>query len=220
MRFDFSPETPEAMLVDQAIAGDTAAFTALMRRHNQLLFRTARSITKNDAEAEEAVQEAYIKAWQALGQYRAESALSTWLVRIAINEALRRLRRKDLHDIPLEAAMAAFDTEALSQAHDRNPEQLMLREQVRKLVETRIDLLPEPFRLVFVLRVVEEVSGKAVAEALELPEATVRSRLFRARSLLREGLASDMDIAIGDVFAFDGTRCDRIVERVLSKLSA
>ncbi len=215
-----SATTPEAELVSRAASGDGAAFEILMRRHNQLLFRTARSILRSDAEAEDAVQEAYLRAWRALGSYRAESRLSTWLVRIVTNEALGRLRRTGAQVIPLEAAMTSSeprDQQALTDAPDRGPEQTLLRVQVRKMVEARIDLLPEAYRTVFMLRAVEEMSVEEVAKALDIPEATVRTRFFRARGLLRESLASNVDAAIGEVFAFDGERCDRIVANVLAR---
>lgn len=213
-------QTPEADLVALAAAGDGAAFEVLMRRHNQLLFRTARSILKNDAEAEDAVQEGYLRAWRALGEFRTESRLSTWLVRIVANEALGRLRRTGAQVIPLEAAMTSPEPEtqaALTDTPERGPEHSALRSQVRLLLESRIDLLPEVYRTVFMLRAVEEMSVEEVAQALDIPEATVRTRFFRARSLLREGLAGEMDGAIGEVFAFDGARCDRIVANVLAR---
>jgi RNA polymerase sigma-70 factor (ECF subfamily) len=213
-------QTPEADLVALAAAGDGAAFELLMRRHNQLLLRTARSILKNDAEAEDAVQEGYLRAWRALGEFRTESRLSTWLVRIVANEALGRLRRTGAQVIPLEAAMTSPEPEtqaAFTDTPERGPEHSALRSQVRTLLESRIDLLPEAYRTVFMLRAVEEMSVEEVAQALDIPEATVRTRFFRARSLLREGLAGEMDGAIGEVFAFDGARCDRIVANVLAR---
>ncbi len=211
---------PEAELVSRAAGGDGLAFEAIMRRHNQRLFRTARSIMRSDAEAEDVVQEAYLRAWRALATFRAESKLSTWLVRITTNEALGRLRRKSAEIIPLEAAMKSHEPEtraALTDGPERGPEQAAMRAQMRKLMEARIDLLPETFRTVFMLRAVEEMSVEDVAEALDIPEATVRTRFFRARGLLRESLARDMDSGLGEAFAFDGARCDRIVAGVLAR---
>lgn len=213
----------EADLIAGAVAGDEAAFEVLMRRHNQLLFRTARSILKNDAEAEEAAQEAWLRAWRALAGYRAESKLSTWLVRIVTNEALGRLRRTSAHIIPLEVAMLSPDPKtqaALTEAPSHGPEQELLRTQLRRLMEVRIDLLPEVFRTVFMLRAVEEMSVEEVATALDIPQATVRSRFFRARSLMREGLAQAMDTSLAEAFSFDGVRCDRITANVLAHAKA
>lgn len=211
---------PEAELVSRAAGGDGLAFEAIMRRHNQLLFRTARSIMRSDAEAEDVVQEAYLRAWRALATWRAESKLATWLVRITTNEALGRLRRKSAEIISLEAAMMSHEPEtraALTDEPERGPEQSAMRAQMRKLMEARIDLLPETFRTVFMLRAVEEMSVEDVAEALDIPEATVRTRFFRARSLLREGLAQEVDSSLGEAFAFDGARCDCIVAGVFAR---
>lgn len=216
-------QTPEEELIARAAAGEGAAFEQLMRRNNQRLFRTARSILKDDGEAEDAVQDAYLRAWRALPEFRAQSRLSTWLVRIVANEALGRLRRTKAQVIPLEAAMSSHDHEiqaAFADDPERNPDRLLARAQVRALLESRIDQLPEMYRTVFMLRAVEELSVGETAEALGMPEATVRTRFFRARALLREGLAGEMDTALPEVFSFDGARCDRIVARVLARASA
>ena len=195
-----------------------------MRKNNRLLFRTARSILKSDAEAEDALQEAYLRAWRGLSTFRADSKLSTWLVRIVINEALGRLRRrKSAQVIPLESVMESIDPQTQNSSEEddptQEPDRLAMRSQIRRLMEERIDLLPEAFRTVFMLRAVEELSVEEVAAALEIPEATVRTRFFRARSLLRESLSRDVDLVIHDAFSFDGARCDRIVARVLTKFA-
>jgi RNA polymerase sigma-70 factor (ECF subfamily) len=218
-----TPHTTDAELASRAARGDAVAFEAIMRRHNRLLFRTARSILKRDAEAEDALQEAYLRAWRGLQAFRSDAGLSTWLVRIVANEALERRRRKTAQIIPLDAAMNSTEPEiqdSLSDDPDHRPEELAMRGQLRKLLEARIDLLPEAFRIVFMLRVVEEMSVEEVSQALGIAEATVRTRLFRARSLLREGLASQVDVALNDTFAFDGARCDRIVAGVLARAAA
>lgn len=207
-------------LAARAAAGDGRAFETIMRRHNRLLFRTARSILKSDAEAEDALQDAYLRAWRALEGFRAEAKLSTWLVRIVVNESLARLRRHGAQVIPLDATMDANQDDAedrMEDDPDHRPEQVVLRAEMRRLMEARIDRLPDGFRSVFMLRAVEEMSVEDVAAALGLPEATVRTRLFRARSLLREGLSRDVDMALGDAFSFDGERCDRIVAGVLRR---
>ena len=217
-----SAATTDAELAERAASGDERAFEAIMRRHNRLLFRTARSILKSDAESEDALQEAYLHAWRALATYRSESKLSTWLVRIVINEALGRLRRRGAQVIPLDTAMDSTDPATQESMHDdpdQRPEQAAMRAQVRRLMEARIDTLPEAFRSVFMLRAVQELSVEEVSTALQLPEATVRTRYFRARGLLREGLSRDVDLAIGDAFSFDGARCDRIVARVLARFA-
>lgn len=214
-------DTADADLAARAAAGDDGAFERIMRRHNRLLFRTARSILKSDAEAEDALQEAYLRAWRALGNFRSEARLSTWLVRIVINEALGRLRRRGAQVLAFDATIDLADVsleDAMEGNPDDRPDRAAMRSEVRGLMEACIDALPEAFRTVFMLRAVEEMSVEEVSAALGLPEATVRTRFFRARGLLREGLARDIDHALADAFSFDGARCDRIVTRVMAAL--
>ncbi|MBS0194091.1 MAG: RNA polymerase sigma factor [Proteobacteria bacterium] len=216
-------DADDAQSIARAAAGDATAFEPIMRRHNRLLFRTVRSILKDDTEAEDALQDAWLRAWRALDSFRADAKLSTWLVRIAANEALARRRRNGAQVVPIDAALLATDPDtitSLTGEPDQQPERIAMRAQLRQLMEARIDLLPEVFRSVFMLRAVEEMSVEDVAAALDIPEATVRSRLFRARSLLREGLAQEVDIAVADAFSFDGARCDRIVAGVLARIGA
>jgi RNA polymerase sigma-70 factor (ECF subfamily) len=213
----------DAELAARIAARDQGAFTLLMRRHNQLLFRTARSILHDDTEAEDAVQDAYLQAWRAIGQFRADARLSTWLTRIVVNEAIARSRKSTrraqvvrLHpDGDINNDMSEAD---MNQGATESIEQGAMRAQARQLLESSIDALPEAFRTVFVLRAVEEMSGEEVARCLDIPEATVRSRFFRARSQLRASLLSQMDLAFEEVFSFDGARCDRIVAMVLAQL--
>jgi RNA polymerase sigma-70 factor (ECF subfamily) len=193
------------------------AFEALMRRHNRMLFRTARAILRDDAEAEEALQDAYLKAYRAMDQFRGDSKISTWLVRITANEALMRLRKRartaeviDLHSSPVPDEVAVKKTE--------QPDSQAARKELRGLLESKIDALPEAFRAVFILRGVEEFSVEETASALEIPEATVRTRFFRARSLLREALSSEIDLVFDEAFGFAGARCDRVVANVLARL--
>lgn len=191
-----------------------------MRTHNQLLFRTARSILKSDHEAEDAVQDAFLRAWLALDTFRAESKLSTWLVRIVTNEALGRLRRAKLHTVPLEEAMTSADPKtqlALAESPSSGPEQSAMRAQVRELLEAQIDDLPAAFRTVFMLSEVEGLSAREIADVLEISPATVRTRVFRARKLLRGALVDKFEADLGSVFAFDGRRCDRMVANVLAR---
>ena len=217
-----SGASSDAELVNLALAGNDTAFAQIMRRYNRLLFRTARSILKSDDDTQDAVQEAYLRAWRALATFRADARLSTWLVRIVANEALGRLRGGGAQVFPLSTAMDT-DGEPLElqmQANpDEQPDRVAMRTQVRRQMEARIDTLPDAFRTVFMLRGVEEMSVEEVATALGLPEATVRSHFFRARGILREGLSRDIDMALGDAFSFAGPRCDRIVEGVLAKIA-
>ena len=194
-----------------------------MREHNQALFRTARAILRDDAEAEEAVQEAWMQAYRGLENFRGDSKLSTWLIRIAANEALGRLRRRKR---TAEVIPMSIDDSADEGARDNMPDETpgvapdvqAMRGEVRRLIEKRIDALPDQFRAVFVLRAVEELTVEETAAALDIPEATVRTRFFRARSLLRESLSREMDMAVENAFEFLGARCDRITAAVMARI--
>jgi RNA polymerase sigma-70 factor, ECF subfamily len=217
------PATDEANLLARTAANDVAAFEVLMRRFNSRLFRVARSILRDDAAAEDAVQEAYLEAFRHSGTFRGEAQVSTWLTRIVINQSLMRLRRlkRDRVVIPFES-----DTGSGPRREDppdeatESPDVATLRGEVRRLLERRIDELPASFRTVFVMRDVEEMSVQETADLLGIPPATVRTRLFRARALLRQAMARDLDSATVDIFGFAGDRCDRIVSTVLSRLAA
>jgi RNA polymerase sigma-70 factor (ECF subfamily) len=208
-------------------AGDRDAFTLLMRRYNRRLYRVARSVLRDDAEAEDALQDAYLQAFRALPAFRGEAALGTWLTRIVVNAALMRQRKTGQLAEVIELG-ADFGTDDAagphyaddSQGEREQPELAALRAQTRRLIETGIDKLPAVFRTVFVLRAVEELTVEETAATLDIPEATVRSRYFRARAMLREALAREIDFAIEDAFGFDGERCDRIVETVRRRLDA
>jgi RNA polymerase sigma-70 factor (ECF subfamily) len=197
-------------LVECVRAGDLGALQALMRRHNRLLYRTARAILRDDAEAEDAVQEAYLRAYRALHAFRGESKFSTWLVRIAANEALMRRRRN-----ARAAAVVPIDAAAELQAEETGGDDML-----RRLLERRIDALPDDYRAVFVLRALEELSVEETSGALGIPEATVRTRFFRARALLRESLAQEIDRGMEGAFGFAGERCDRTVAKVLERIRA
>ena len=201
---------------------DGAEFEALMRKHNRMLFRTARAILHDDAEAEDALQEAYIKAYGALGSFRGEAKVSTWLARIVANEALQRLRKQVRRNtiVPLHSSDAVEEFNEIPEGSmSKTPETSAERAEVRKLLEKRIDALPDAYRPVFMLRAVEEMSVDEVADVLHIPAATVRTRFFRAKSLLRESLASEIDKAYQDAFGFAGERCDRIVAKVMARIA-
>ena len=222
---EFSAASSDADLARRVLAGDAAAFEAIMRRHNRMLFRTARAILRSDADAEDALQAAYLLAFRAMPGFRGDARLSTWLARIVINESIARQRRYAV-DAKIVALDSAADADgnlplaAGSEPEHNAPEQSAMRSETRALLERKIDMLPEQFRIVFMLRAVEELSVEETAGSLGIPEATVRPRFFRARSLLRESLAREVDVAMQSAYAFDGNRCDRIVERVLACLQA
>lgn len=208
----------DAELVTGALAGDPRAMESMMRVHNRMLYRTARAILRDDAEAEDVVQEAYLQAFRALGSFRGQSKLSTWLVRITANQALMRRRRnaRAAAAIPIDRSADPLARDGVSNAS--GPESSAMRGEMRQLLEARIDALPDHFRAVFVMRALEELTVGETAAALGIPEATVRTRFFRARGLLRASMAEDFDMALEDAFAFAGLRCDRIVAAVLLAL--
>ncbi|MGV2291638.1 RNA polymerase sigma factor [Trinickia sp. YCB016] len=225
-----SAQTPLASVADDDLsdlsivrriaAGDRSAFELLMRRHNRRLYRLARATLRNDAEAEDALQDAYLLAYRSIGKFRGDAALLTWLSRLVLNECFGRLRRATRRQnvFPIVDLNPQADLDAMS-AHDSDsPDNAAARAEVRALLERKLDALPEAFRVVFVLRSVEEMSVEETAQCLDIPEATVRSRHFRAKSLLRESLASEFDLAERDLFEFGGAHCDRVVAKVMQTL--
>lgn len=218
-----TPELDDAGLASRIAAGDQAAFELLMRRFNPKLFRVARSILRDDNEAEDALQDAYIDAFRHMHTFRGGARLGTWLTRIVINQSLGRLRkaRRDRQVLPFtHSSMADVPESQIPDDRAESPTSAVLRAETRRLLERRIDELPVGFRTVFVLREVEDMTVEETAACLGIPEATVRTRLFRARALLRESLARDLDLATSDVFGFAGARCDRIVAAVLARLGS
>ena len=214
----------DADMARAVAARDQDAFRLLMRRYNSLLYRTARGILRDDAEAEEALQDAYLAAYRAMGTFRGEAKLSTWLTRIVANEALARLRKRRRASpvVSLDGTELSDPVENLVRStppHD-GPDAALLRVETRRIIESKIDALPDVFRTVFVLRVLQELSVEETAEMLGVPEATVRTRHFRAKAMLREALAREIDLAFEDTYAFAGARCDRIVAAVMARLDA
>lgn len=210
----------ERELVQLAQAGDGPAFRAIIQRNNRRLFRVARSIVKNDSEAEDVVQEVYARAFEHLSEFRGDSTLATWLTRIAINEAQGRLRRQRP---AVDLSMIDSEQEGMSEvlsfpSPDADPERVAAQREVRRLMERAIDELPDAFRVVFVMRVVEEMSVEETASFLGLREETVKTRLHRARNLLRRALDEQLAPALKDSFPFDGARCARIADVVLKRL--
>jgi RNA polymerase sigma-70 factor (ECF subfamily) len=218
-----APNESDTDLVGRIAGGDQAAFEALMRRHNTRLFRVARAILRDDTEAEDALQDAYLDAYRHIGEFRGDAQPATWLTRIVVNQALMRLRRsrRDGVVVPFgttHTAEPAAMEDAVADERTESPSSATLRAEIRRMLERRIDELPVAFRTVFVMRDVQDMTVAETAECLSIPEATVRTRLFRARALLRAALAQDMDTAAADVFAFAGDRCDRIVAGVLGRI--
>lgn len=211
----------DALSVAAVRSGALHAFEAIMRRHNRRLYRLARSIVKNAAEAEDIVQETYIRAFNHLDQYGGQAPFSAWLARIARNQALACLRRRGAvsRSCSIDKSAAAEQFAEPEYAVD-TPEDAMRREQLARVLEAAIDRLPLMFRSVFVMRAVEQLSVEETAAYLEIRPATVKTRFFRARALLRDHLCSAFDANSSDVFDFGGSDCDRIVTRVLKRLAA
>ncbi len=213
-------DLPDERLVEMARENDLTAFEALMRRHNRRLFRVTRSVLRDVAAAEDAVQEAYIRAFTKLSSYKPTGKFSSWLTRVALNEALM-MRRRDrtdtvsLDDIGDEAVMPAEPTAQ----EPPTAEQFVEAAHARALLEHAIDSLPENFRMVFVLRVVEGLDVRETSECLELNSNTVRTRLFRAQRQLRVDLSRRLQSESSEIFDFGAERCDHVVEMVLERLS-
>jgi len=203
-------------------ARDREAIRAIVTANNQRLFRTAWSILKDRGEAEEAVQSAYVSAFASLDTFEGRSSLSTWLTRIVVNEALGRLRAQKRRRNQLEGAGVAvledYREAFMRGSEARPPDVALAREQMRRLLEQAVAMLPETFRTVFVLREVEGLSGEETAEALDLPVATVKTRLHRARRKLQQILAPQIGNALSETFPFAGADCAALTERVLAKL--
>lgn len=209
----------------RARGGDAAAFELIMRRHNRLLFRAARGIVADDAEAQDVVQDAYLRAFTSLDSYRGDAALGTWLARIAINVALDVQRRKGrtvpIDDNPeMNDETAAEHSMSFVDTRDEGPVAAAERGQLRALLQAAIDRLPPIYRSVFILRAVEEKSVEETAFCLGVSGDVVKTRYLRARALLRDALGAQLEAHANDAFAFAGERCDAVVNRVIAALHA
>lgn len=212
----------ESLVIDELRQGVPGAAERLIQQHNRALWRIARSILRDDGDAEDALQEAYLRAFSRIGDFRGESSLATWLARITINEALRR---RELRRASVDLEEAGDETTPAFEGRwggmpIATPEQAAARAEVRLLVEHAVDALPAPFRLVFVMRVIEQMSIEETAEALGIPPATVKTRLHRANQQLREALGKEFAAALEGAFPFAGARCERLTRAVLARLSA
>jgi RNA polymerase sigma-70 factor (ECF subfamily) len=200
-------------LVARVRAGETHLFELIMRRNNQRLYRAARAILKENDEAEDVMQDAYVRAFEHLHEFEGRARLSTWLTRIAVNEAIARVRRgrrfAPLESRPEELAMSPQPNTPEAHASDG---------EMRAALEQAISELPEEFRVVFVLRAVEEMSGAETAECLGIPEETVKTRLHRARGRLQETLRAAFETKLSGAYEFQKPRCDRVVAAVLRRI--
>jgi len=213
----------DVALVQLARQRNADAFRIIMQRNNQRLYRVARSVVQDDSEAEDVVQQAYVNAFGSLGSFRGDSSLPTWLTRITLNEALARLRRqRPMVDLEVLDADSTTGTSQVIpfplMSESIDPERAAAQSQIRHLIERAIDDLPESFRVVFVMRDVEDMSIEETADFLGLAPATVKTRLHRARRQLRRALDEELASTLTGAFPFDGKRCQRTTDSVLERL--
>ena len=202
----------------QVLDGQTALFEILMRRHNERVYRAARAILRDDAEAEDVMQQAYVNAYAHLRQFDRRARFSTWLTRIAVNEAIARRRRRAIH-APLDINDSAVDEQMSLMRSGPSPEKEAFSHELRALVESAVDQLPDGSREVFVLREVEGMSTAETATCLGVSEDVVKTRLSRARAMLRRDLSERAGLAAAHTFTFARPRCDRVVAAVLARIS-
>ena len=214
----------DAALVARALAGEAGAFAAIMRRHNRLMFRAARGVVHDDAEAQDVVQEAYLRAFTRLRNFRGDAALGTWLARICLRTALDVLRRR-ARSVAIDPAQASDqepqpeDAMSYFAPPDDAPDQARARAQLRALLESAVHSLPPLYRSVFLLRAVQEMSVQEAAFCLDISEELVRTRYLRSRAMLRDALGARAEACADSVFPFALARCDQVVQQVLDALA-
>ena len=207
----------DAEVVERVVAGDTALFEILMRRYNQTVYRSVRAILKTDEEVEDVMQQAYLNAYAHLSQFAGLAKFSTWLIRIAVNEALARLRKR--HN-PAWSWSGGDEMASLVETKAPNPEQTAAATQMREVVEAELSALPATYRTVLVLRDVEGLSTAEAAECLGVSEDVVKTRLSRARAVLRDGLSRRAGVTLESIYTFGNSRCDRVVAAVMQQITA
>jgi RNA polymerase sigma-70 factor (ECF subfamily) len=206
-------------VVDRVRSGDTALFEILMRRHNQRVYRVARAVVKDETEAEDVMQQAYLNAFVHLNQFEQRSLFSTWLTRITVYEALaRRRKRRPQEPLPSADAGANENTMETLIAPDADPERQAYAAELGRVLEFAVDALPEAYRSVFMLREIEGLSTSETAEGLEIGEEAVKTRLHRARAMVRRTITDRLGAAGQEAFQFHAVRCDRVVDAVLTEI--
>jgi RNA polymerase sigma-70 factor, ECF subfamily len=216
-------EVTDTELLRLAREADSTAFRSLIRRHDRYLYRIARSVLLDDEEAEDVVQETFVRAFTRLVDFRGDSSLSTWLTRIALNEALRRHRQRrrivrlDDLDSATGCSEMQFDKSTMTAA-DLDPERATAQHQIRSVLERAIDDLPDAFRTVYVMRDIEEATTEETASVLRIRPQTVKTRLHRARRKLRDALGEQIGSVLKDAFPFERDRCDRLVKRLINQV--
>jgi RNA polymerase sigma-70 factor (ECF subfamily) len=211
-------ELNDTEVIARVLGGETALYEIIMRRYNERLYRVARAILRDDGEAEDVMQDAYVRAYKSLAQFEGRSAFSTWLTRIAVNEALQR-RKQRMKMEPIDFQNGAEDHIMELAALGDSPEQNYGRQEITGILEQAIAVLPEQYRVVYMLREVEEMSTEETAQSLELSEENVRIRLHRARGLLKKYLVEKAGLAARHAYPFHLSRCDRVVANVFAKIN-
>lgn len=210
-------ELRDEEVVGRVLAGETALFEILMRRYNQRLYRVSRVILRDDSEAEDVMQDAYVRAYEHLDQFAGRAAFSTWLTRIAIHEALARKRKRGRMD-ELDALPSNGESMSIMKSSAPSPEAGTATTEARELLEQAIDNLPEAYRAVVMLREVEEMSVAETAESLGVSDAVVKTRLHRAHAMLRKELYARAKGRATDLYQFHAVRCDRVVKIVFERI--
>ena len=211
------PLSDEEVVV-RVLAGETGMFEVVMRRHNQRLYSVARAILRNDGEAEDVMQDAYVRAYEHLNQFAGRAKFSTWLTRIAVHEALARQRRGNRYQELEPMSEREGDPMDRFASLTPNPEQQASNSEIRRLLEEAVDNLPDSYRTVFMLRDIEEMSTTDAADVLEITEENVKVRLHRARALLRKSLYARAGMQKNEAFNFHAIRCDRVVKNVFERI--
>jgi RNA polymerase sigma-70 factor (ECF subfamily) len=210
-------EQSDNALIEQVLAGNVALFELLMRRHNERVYRAARSIVRDEGEAEDVMQQAYVNAFTHLRQFNRQALFSTWLTRIAVNEALARVRRRGRYDV-FDDADTPGEGLMPNESAD-NPERLAFAGELRRLLEWAIDSLPNGMREVFMLREIEGLSTEETAECLAVSQDVVKTRLSRGRAMLRTLLLERTGATAAEAFRFERPRCDRVVAGALARIA-
>ena len=213
-------EAPDEALIARIRAGDTWPYEIILRRYNRRLFRVTRSILRDDDDAQDAMQEAYVRAFTNLGDYRSPGNFGAWLTRIAVNEAFMK-KRRGKRFTPLDTTVLREEDETTKENPATGPgtEDLAVGGEWRRLIEAAVDRLPENFRTVFVLRAIEQLSVEETAACLDIPAPTVKTRFHRARGLMQQELTRYIEAAGPTAFDFAGARCDRMVAAVPARLA-
>jgi RNA polymerase sigma-70 factor (ECF subfamily) len=206
----------DAQIVGRVVGGDAALFEILMRRHNQRIYRAVRAVLRADDDVEDVMQQAYLNAYEHLGQFAGEAQFSTWLTRIAVNEALSRRRKRD-------RSFGTGDDEAtisMVESGDPDPEKNASTAELREVMEREVTALPDSFRVVLVMRDIEGLSTLETATCLDISEDLVKTRLHRARTMLRDNLYKRAGVTFESLFAFGNARCDRVVASVMTQVAS